>query len=114
MLFTETSQDAVLSGLLPGPIAIKENGIAGRLFIDGNLGDNRLLFRFLFDRPDEVAPVFLDIRIAGKHYRYLLSGRDLTNPMVKSPVLTPDTGIAAGFEILGVSPFVSIVKKEQE
>ena len=105
------TQDVILSRLLPGPIVIHENGVEGRLFVDGNLAANRLLFRFLFDKPDEVAPVFLEIRITGKHYRYLLSGRDLTNPMVKSPVLTPDTSITDGLEILSVSPLVSVSKK---
>jgi len=109
MPFAET-HDAILSRLLPGPIAIQENGIAGRLFVDGNLEANRLLFRFLFDKPDEVVPVFLEIRIAGKHCQYLLSGRDLTNPMVKSQVLAPDASIADGFEILSVSPLVSVNK----
>jgi len=50
----------------------------------------------------------LEVRIAGKHYRYLLSGRDLTNPMVKSSVLTPNANIADGLEILGVKPLVSV------
>jgi hypothetical protein len=103
-----TNHDAILSRLLPGPIAIQENGIAGRLFVDGNLEGNALLFRFLFDKPDEIVPVYLDVRIAGKDYRYLLSGRDLTNPMVKSPVLTPDASIADGLEIMGINPLVSV------
>jgi len=103
----EETQDFVLSRLLPGPIVIHENGIEGCLFVDGNLAANRLLLRFLFDKPDEVAPVFMEINIAGKHYRCLLSGRDLSNPMVKSPVLTPDASIADGIEILSVSPLVS-------
>jgi len=105
MKCTET-HDAVLSRLLPNPLIIRENGICGRLYVDGNLEGNRLLFRFLFDKPEELAPVFLEARIAGKHYRYLLSGRDLANPMVKSPVLIPDANIADGLEILGVRPFV--------
>jgi hypothetical protein len=104
-------QDAVLSRLLPNPIAIRENGLAGRLFVDGNLDGNCLLFRFLFDEPEEIVPVFLEISIAGKYYRYLLSGRDLTNPMVKSPVLTPDTAITEGLEILSVSPLISVSEK---
>jgi hypothetical protein len=66
------------------------------------------MFRFLFDEPEEIVPVFLELTIAGNHYQYLLSGRDLTNPMVKSPVLTPDTSIAAGLEILGISPIISL------
>lgn len=113
MSFTET-KDVILSRLLPGPIAIQENGINGRLFVDGNLGGNRLLFRFLFDKTDEIVPVFLEVCIAGKRYRYLLSGRDLTNPMVKSPVLIPDASIADGLEILNVSPLVSVFKRKSE
>jgi len=107
MPFDET-QDVILSRLLPGPIAIHVNGIKGRLFVDGNIGGNRLLFRFLFDKPDEIVPVYLDIRIAGKDYRYLLSGRDPANPMVKSHVLTPDANIADGLEIMGIKPLVSV------
>ena len=103
----DKTYDAILSRLSPAPVVIRENGIAGRLFIDGNLEMNCLLFRFLFDKPDEIVPVFLEVRIAGKHYRYLLSGRDITNPMVKSSVLTPDVCIAEGFEILSVKPLVS-------
>jgi len=102
------NQDAILSRFLPAPVVIHENGIAGRLFVDGNLEGNSLLFRFLFDEPDEIVPVFLDIRIAGKLYRYLLSGRDPANPMVKSPVLTPDANIAEGIEIMGIKPLVSV------
>jgi hypothetical protein len=104
-------RDTFLSRLLPGPVEFRENGISGRLFVDGNLKENCILFRFLFDKPEELAPVFLEIRIAGKYYRYLLSGRDLTNPMVKSPVLTPDAAIAEGLEILSVRPLVSAPKK---
>jgi hypothetical protein len=100
-------QNAALSRLLPSPVEFRENGISGRLFVDGNLERNCLLFRFLFERQEEIVPVFLDIRIAGKHYQYLLSGRDLTNPMVKSPVVFPDTSIAEGLEILNIKPLVS-------
>jgi len=106
MKYTEI-QNAVLSPLLSNPIVIRENSISGRLFVDGNLEGNRLLFRFLFESHEEIVPVFLETRIAGKYYRYLLSGRDLTNPMVKSPVLTPDANIAEGLEILSVRPLVS-------
>ena len=105
-------KDAVLSRLLPNPITVQENGIAGRLFVDGNLGGNCILFRLLFNKPEEIVPVFLEIRIAGKYCRYLLSDRDLTNPMVKSTVLFPDADIAGGLEVLGVSPLVSVSEKK--
>ena len=104
-------QDAILSPLLPNPVVINENGIEGLLFIDGNIGGNCILFRFLFDQPDKIVPVFLEVRIAGKQYRYLLSGRDLCNPMVKSPVLFPEANIAEGIELLSVRPLVSKINK---
>jgi hypothetical protein len=103
----------ILSGLIPGPIAINENGITGRLFADGNLEENCLLFRFLFDRPDEIIPVFLEIRIAGKYYRCLLSSRDPANPMVKSSILIPDSNISEGIEIQSVKPLVSMLRKNE-
>jgi len=100
--------EALLSRLLSTPVAIRENGVSGRLFVDGNIEGNRLLFRFLFDNREEVAPVFLETRIAGQRFQYLLAGRDLTNPMVKSPVVFPDAAVAEGIEILCVKPFVSV------
>lgn len=103
-----TIQDAILSSLLPKPITYRENCIAGRLFIDGNISGNCILFRFLFDDPAQAVPVFLEAKIAGKHCQYLLSGRDPCIPMVKSPVLIPDASIAEGIEILGIRPIISI------
>ena len=106
--------DKVLFRLLPEPITIRENGVSGRLFVDGNMEGNRLLFRFLFNSPEEVCPVFLDIRISGQRFRYLLAGRDLTNPMIKSPILFPDAAISEGIEVLGVKPFVSAPGKNKK
>ena len=101
--------DTVLFRLMSKPITIRENDVSGHLFVDGNIEGNRLLFRFLFDNPDEVAPVFMETRIAGQRFRYLLAGRDITNPMVKSPVLFPEATLAEGIEILCVKPFISAI-----
>jgi hypothetical protein len=112
MPYHET-QDAALYHLTANPIFIRENGIMGRLFVDGNIHNNCLLFRLLFDDPGDVVPVVLKVRIGGKIYRYPLSGRDLTNPMVKSPVLKPDSHIEKGLRILTVRPLVSAYTKKR-
>jgi len=100
------NQTGVLSHLLPEPIAIQENDIHGYLLIDGNIEKNCLLFRILFTNPDKVVPVFLELKIGSKKYRYLLSNIDITNPMMKSPVVFPETAITEGIKILCVKPFL--------
>jgi len=105
---------AALARLLPQPIAMRENGVRGRLFVDGSAEGNCLLFRFLFDEPEEASPVFLDVGIAGRRFRYLLAGMDIANPMVKSPIVFPDAAVSEGVEILGVRPLVSAPEKAEK
>jgi hypothetical protein len=102
----------MLYRLLPESVLIRENGLAGRLFVDGNINANCLLFRLLFDESEEVVPVMVSIRIEGETYGYVLSGRDPVSPMVKSSVLFPRGNIAGGLEITAVKPLVSVSAKK--
>jgi hypothetical protein len=104
----------MLYRLLPQPVVIRENGITGRLFVDGNIDANCLLLRLLFDDPEEVVPVMVSVRIGGGISHYALSGRDPAGPMVKSSVLFPRGSVAGSLEITAVKPFVSVSAKKSE
>jgi hypothetical protein len=98
------NQDTALYRLIPKPIIIHEKGIAGRLFVYGNLAHNYLMFCFRFDRPVEVSPLFLDVKINDKTWRYLCGIRDLTNPEMKTPILSPDFNIGDGIKTVSLEP----------
>jgi hypothetical protein len=41
---------------------IKKRGFSGKLLIDGNLEDNCIMFRFLFDEPEMIHPLLIRVK----------------------------------------------------
>ena len=93
-----------LAPLIPRPILIETNSIAGKLRIDGNIEHNAIQFRFRFYRAVEKAPVCLNIYAAGKTRRYYctISGKDPKE--IRTPVFSPDFTIGQCFRISGIEP----------
>jgi hypothetical protein len=58
-----------LASLIPNPIRIND-GLSGEIYIDGNINQNQILFRFKFDNEEEVSPVLIYIELSGIVYKY--------------------------------------------
>jgi len=54
----------ILVSLIPQPIQIKTDFIAGKLRINGNIEHNIIQFRFRFTRAAETAPICLTVSAA--------------------------------------------------
>ena len=95
-----------LYSLTPKPITISTGTLSGRLLVDGNIGENLLLFRFLFDIADDVAPLYIQIEVLEKVYLYFCDIRDFSNPVMKSPVIKTEFELKNKIKVLNVEPMV--------
>jgi len=97
---------------------------SGKLLIDGNLEDNCILFRFVFDKPEMVHPLFITIKALSlsslencseKHgnqddrtYVFECNIPDLSNSVMKTSLLFPDFFIKEyKIEVIGINSQVS-------
>jgi hypothetical protein len=96
--------------LIPRPISVTSAGISGRLFVDGNIESNRVLFRFRFDGGFAPVPLFVKLNIAGKTCRVFCGVRDFTNPDMKSGVLKPEFSLADRIEFAGIELIIGLVR----
>jgi hypothetical protein len=92
--------------LIPRPLAVHTAGFSGRLFIEGSLESNHILFRFRFDNAAELAPLIVKLGAAGKTWRFLCDMRDFTNPDMKSLILKPAFSLASHVTFLGVESLI--------
>ena len=79
---------------------IKKTEFSGYLLIDGNLQDNCILFRFLFDKSEMVHPLIISIKALPlnspencskeKIMEYNCNIIDLNNPVMKTQILLPE------------------------
>ena len=97
----------LLYPLIPQPINVRNDTFSGKLLIDGNMGTNTLLFRFMFDTAETVAPLCIHIGVLEKVYRFFCTVRDFTNPVMKTLVLNPEFSLEDGITIQKVEPFIS-------
>ena len=104
-----TGHEKMLYQLIPNPITVCEPNFSGCLYIDGNISSNRLLFRFRFDRSEELTPLFITVLADEKSHRYICNRRDLTNPEIKSQVLSPDYQISKGFKVTKIEALFNAV-----
>ena len=90
---------------MPGKYIVKHD-FSGKLLVDGDLQDNCILFRFLFDKPEMIHPLLVRIRVlpvlARKEqsrrrvkrnqngFIYTCNVPDLNNPVMKSRLIYPD------------------------
>jgi len=99
---------------------------SGKLLIDGDLEDNCILFRFVFDKPERVHPLFITVKTLPlsslescfeKHgsqdrttYVFECNIPDLSNSVMKTSLLFPDFLIKEHkIEIVGIDSQVSCV-----
>jgi len=83
---------------------IRKREFSGKLLIDGDLQDNCILFRFLFDRTEMVHPLFIRIKAMpiihrkcpGRRYKqyaktftFGCNVPDSSNPVMKTRLLFP-------------------------
>jgi hypothetical protein len=102
---------ALLSSLIPKPIRISNDEVSGELFVDGNFEYKKLMFRFRFDKPDEVAPLLIQIEdTTGKSYQYCCNRYDFSNPVIKSRILHVEFPLCGGIRVLKVMPVVSYIR----
>jgi len=81
---------------------ITGRNFSGLLLINGNLQENCIFFRFLFDKPEMVQPLILKIKVSpvsslkkhGKHGKknhvFECNIRDLNNPVMHTGILYPE------------------------
>lgn len=103
---------------------ITKRDFSGKLLIDGDLHDNCILFRFLFDRQDMVQPLLIWIKVVplgllkqsgrrnkGQHTRIFVlecSLPDLSNPIVKTRLLYPEWLLRKNMiRVIGIEPQIS-------
>ena len=101
----------VLYPLIPKPINVQNSTFSGKLLIDGNLTENLLLFRFLFDTVESVSPLCINIEVLKKSYQYLCDIRDFTNPIMKTQVIKPKFNLKNKVKILKIEPLINLKKK---
>jgi hypothetical protein len=109
--------------LYPTKQVVKEE-FSGKLLIDGDLEDNCILFRFLFDKPEMVHPLFITIKVlplkslesfpeghGGQNEKTLVfecNIPDLSNSVMKTCLLFPDFMIKEHkIEVIGIESQVS-------
>jgi hypothetical protein len=104
----------LLSRLTPKPIYFNTGEVTGGLYIDGNLEYRRLLFRFKFERSEEMTPLFVEIETAeNKMYRYCCDLYDFNNPIIKSKILNVDFPLY-GIKVVKVMPIITYLQKEKK
>jgi hypothetical protein len=99
---------ARLYRLIPKPIEIESGDFSGRLDIRGNIYFNEVLFKFIFNREEEVAPLVVRFEANGKEYRYRCLIHDKNNHAMMTPILRhPDFKV---YEIIrpAVEPLIQI------
>ena len=88
---------------------IKKQDFSGKLLIDGDLEDNCILFRFLFDAPEMVHPLIVSIKALpiallgscsqehsgqdGKTFVFECNIPDFSNPVMKTRLIFPEFSI---------------------
>jgi hypothetical protein len=91
--------------LYPTKQVVKED-FSGKLLIDGDLDDNCILFRFLFDKPEMVHPLIITVRTLPitssesylkrngdqeeRNFVFECNIPDLSNSIMKTRLLFPD------------------------
>ena len=85
---------------------IKNANFSGKLLIDGDIQDNCILFRFLFDEEEMVHPLIISIQVLPialpknylkadciqekKTYIYACNIPDFNNPLMKTRLIFPE------------------------
>jgi len=105
---------------------IKMQDFSGKLLIDGDLEDNCILFRFVFDKPEMVHPLFITVKalplsslenLSEGHgcqgeriYVFECNIPDLSNSVMKTCLLFPEFLIKEHkIEVVGIDSQVSCV-----
>ena len=96
----------MLYPLIPQPINIQSPAFSGNLLIDGNIHNNLILFRFVFDNLERVSPVCIEIEVLGKIYNYFCDIRDFTNPVMKTPLIETEFCLQNRIKVLKVEPLI--------
>ena len=92
----------ILYSLISQPIQVHTGTLSGKLLVDGNITQNLLLFRFQFDTYSCITPLFIEVKVLQKVYRYFCDIRDFSNPIMKTPVIRPDFDMKNKIEILQI------------
>ena len=96
----------VLATLIPCPIQIETDFIAGKLRINGNIEHNVIQFRFRFAKGFETAPVCLKVYSEGKTYRYYCTILKKATKEMITPIFTPEFAVGQCFRVTGIDPIV--------
>jgi len=103
---------------------IEKGEFSGKLLIDGDLDDNCILFRFVFDKPEMIHPLFITVKTLplaslknfsedrngteGKITVFECNIPDLGNSVMKTGLLFPDFLIKEyKIEVIGIESQVS-------
>jgi hypothetical protein len=103
----------------------------GKVLIDGDLEDNCILFRFVFDKPEMVHPLFITVKALPlsslerlseeqggqdeRIYVYECNIPDLSNSVMKTNLLFPEFLIKEyKIEVIGIDSQVSCVIVDME
>jgi len=102
---------------------IKKPEFSGKLLIDGDLHNNCIVFRYVFDKLEEVHPLFITIKTLplsslerlseacqeGKTYVFPCNIPDLSNSIMKTCLLYPEFLIKEHkIEIIGIDSQVCV------
>jgi hypothetical protein len=97
---------------LPKPLQINEETIRGKLYIEGSLEYNRLSFRFVFDKPEETAPLEITIQTTDKTYHCRLLIRE--EGAVRTPFFNPAFYPGRKFTVSAVETLANFNKKTEQ
>jgi hypothetical protein len=102
-----------LDTLIPGPIRITGD-LSGELYIDGNISQSQILFRFKFDNEREISPVIIHIELAGEHYQYCCYIHDFGSHVMRTGVLKFEFSIPDRIVVKKVEPLIEYVPEVEE
>jgi hypothetical protein len=101
-----------LDNLIPGPIRINGD-FSGEIYIDGNINQSQILFRFKFDNEREISPVIIHIELAGEHYQYCCYIHDFGSPVMRTEILKFEFSIPDRIVIKKVEALIKYIPEAE-
>jgi len=95
-----------LYSLVPEPLKINTGLMSGKLFIEGNIFENIINFRFEFSGLFKPAPVLIQIDASGKSFSYYCT--IMADKSVSTPVFHPEFNVGQQIFITTVEPVVRL------
>jgi hypothetical protein len=94
--------------LIPKPLPVDNGNIHGKLYIKGRPEDNSLSFCLVFDDPEDLAPLAISVKAAGKSYTFYCLIRNHMNgsPCIETPLFKSPFYVGEKFTVTAVEELI--------